>query len=49
MIKKQKNKNQKITKHYKLGFKNEAKNNKTFIKDLRKNHKNKHQILTIKT
>ena len=52
-----KNKNQKIKKrkktiHYKLGLNNKTKNNETFIKNSKKkikNHKNKYQILNIKT
>jgi hypothetical protein len=43
----------KKTIHYKLRLKSKTKNNETFIKDSRgkkiKNHKNKHQILNIKT
>jgi len=41
----------KKTIHYNLGLKGETKNSETFIKDLKKKkyHKNKHQILNIKT
>ena len=41
----------KKTIYYNLGLKGETKNNEIFIKDLRKKkyHKNKHQILNIKT
>ena len=52
----QKDKNQnnedkkKKTIYYKLGLKNETKTNETFIRGSKKiNHKNKHQILNIKT
>jgi len=44
-------KKKKKTIHYNLGLKGETKNSETFIKDLKKKkyHKNKHQILNIKT
>jgi len=45
------NTKKKKTIHYNLGLKGETKNSETFIKDLKKKkyHKNKHQILNIKT
>jgi hypothetical protein len=48
--KNQNNEDKKKTIHYKLGLKNETKTYETFIRGSKKiNHKNKHQILNIKT
>jgi hypothetical protein len=48
--KNQNNEDKKKTIHYKLRLKNETKTYETFIRGSKKiNHKNKHQILNIKT